>query len=863
MSQSQNDVEAPGETTPLLNAKGKDKTESVDFIGRLFMRHENPTFADNAELAVRAAFWLVLLTLPYKIESIPVVSFLSGDLLSGSFLIYVIYTLYKSVGQTIYFAWGGIVGTFFGSITPWIMFGFFPGGVKSDGDGSVFYFGAAFGTVYIISILWLNLDLITQIFALNTFVWHWMGFMDPNTTARFNGNFEINMSGQAVAGLIVAIAGCLVAIVVTLFPTPITSAQKARVASRLIASELSDIWLLATNIYCANERDLYGMDEINHRMQCVNEQQGALSGHLDSAWWECLGWGRIQRTREMLAKLDKLNHEFCDRLTVVVAACETEEFESDHVITMSRVKSCATDVVREASALMTMATDVACSGKSLVSTDARLVDLRKAVERLTSYRKTMAKEFHAAKIQVNKPELHESLLGEHTFVFSLGGYAAGAETFATQLLDYLGAVEVAEADASNMSAQEMTKQRSMQAAQMFAKRDFQGISATFDRAVLFERVHLNFAFRNSFVILTSFFVGLHGYNKMIPAGTAGIAGTAAILLSKFSGSALKNNLNRLQGVVLGVTLGMMLYALFGWNEPEAIVFMLCLEFVWIAVTLFTYYDSANYGTICLLMAAFGTNYFLRVPSNTKVIDPQKSFYTIIDVVLCIAIMMMSDTVFGLGRPSKMAHTASIDCWKSMENALDNLFNKDVELTRFHKGILQGKIAQSSYLGSEASEEPRGWRRNWPTSVFEAIIKSAYKVRVNLSVMEYCAAEGQKDGGKKTQIFSEVTQIPSFRDVLDVVKRSVGDMSTLMNVVGADRAADLEFLTDQKYRTDIVAEINEKVKLFIEDANNKFELDKGAELVSNDSAAQINTIVDSLVNIVTAVCESRHSILCCR
>lgn len=69
-----------------------------------------------------------------------------------------------------------------------------------------------------------------------------------------------------------------------------------------------------------------------------------------------------------------------------------------------------------------------------------------------------------------------------------------------------------------------------------------------------------------------------GYSRLILKYEADIACTAAILLSKFSGSAMKKNLSRLQGVVLGLVTGALGFALLGRCE---FIFQLGLTlFLW-------------------------------------------------------------------------------------------------------------------------------------------------------------------------------------------------------------------------------------------------------------------------------------------
>merc|ERR1719443_2404120 len=131
---------------------------------------------------------------------------------------------------------------------------------------------------------------------------------------------------------------------------------------------------------------------------------------------------------------------------------------------------------------------------------------------------------------------------------------------------------------------------------------------------------------------------------MIKSYNSAPAETVCLLLSMFVGSAVTKNMGRVQGVVLGCVFGQLLYALFAWCYWWGYMVIGITVFVWLLSTLFVYYNSADFGYIGCLMAAFGTKYMLQGCSN-DVFQPTDTYYTIINTVVGITIMTFCDLTF--------------------------------------------------------------------------------------------------------------------------------------------------------------------------------------------------------------------------
>merc|ERR1719399_181760 len=167
-------------------------------------------------------------------------------------------------------------------------------------------------------------------------------------------------------------------------------------------------------------------------------------------------------------------------------------------------------------------------------------------------------------------------------------------------------------------------------------RDGAGILGIFEPGELFQKDHIMWTLRNGISIVLAFYVGWHGYGQYIAMYNASIASTVAVLLSKFVGSAMTKNLARLQGVVIGIVLGNLLYALLAWCYWWGHLAVAVALYLWTLMGLFMYFHSTNYSTVGLLLAVFGTQALLKPCANEST-DPS-GHSAIVNVTIGICVM---------------------------------------------------------------------------------------------------------------------------------------------------------------------------------------------------------------------------------
>lgn len=575
-----------------------------------------------------------------------------------------------------------------------------------------------------------------------------------------------------MSGLLTTIFGCLLAVLTTLAPTPVWAMRKAQDRAWELVNMIASTWNVAADIYCSEHRQKSEMGVMIKDMEELQGSMGTLEAHIQHAWWECLGSGKGQQTRLMLSRLDKVLQDNCDRLFFVLNCCKEESFGKLHAEMLGSLKPHVTRVLSDTDDVMTRGARAACFG-GFADEDKPAAE--EAIQSLKDSIKALSAAFRASKQKLGMPGVCEDLVDEHTFCIYVCASGRLAIQFAEEVL--------AHQDGSQL---------------LPGIEEVGGIASVFDTKVMFDTMHVNFVLRNTITILIGFAIGYNGITSMLSPYSAGIASTSTLLLSKFMGSAIAKNLERLQGVVLGTVSGQMVYACLAWCEhwwSWLAVGLAC--WLWVSMTMFTYFHSAKYSGMACLLAAFGSSSMLQ-PCHGGEYKPEQTYSTIVSNVVAIFVMFVADLLTARGaKASNMAHQTYITCWNRLEKILAVHFDINQPSTRHHKGKLLREIQIAEGLGQEAAEEPRFWRRPWKERAFSKSILTGYKLRICITGLEYCVAEKELDAAPKSNLFNAMLQMPTFIAVGGVVLEEMRRLEKLMEVFVHDGPGGLPSQEDKE------------------------------------------------------------------
>jgi len=729
-------LQAAGSGAKLAEGQGSKALGSYD---RFWMKHINQTFGDDLELAFRASFFVWVCGVPFMLPAwvCPICQeAIATKFVSSGSVVYFMFTLYKTTGDTINFGIGGFLGTVIAVFNIWCMMGFMPGGYHGPDspDQWIWYAGMAWGGTYVFFMLWLNFDGNTQVFGLATYVWYWMAFINYHVATGFSHSFTINYKGAAVRELCIAISGIGVAIIAGFVPYPMFAMKRAQKIGKTLCFQLHSTWTDFTDYYAGEEKNPYRSALINKKLSVMKALVPTLQGYIGSSWYECFGFGSWQRQRMMLKQLDSFMGESFNRLCTVLTCCVDEDFNETHDKLMSEVREPMMNIVDKVGGLL-----VACVESIEVGDcNATKESLNKAIEDLEKAVLDLTKEFLAAQTKSGLNYLSDDCSGENVVCSNICAFSRLSSSFAKGLQQPVGA-------------------------ESGSWKDGGGMLGIFQPSHLQDKMQLNFVLRNWFSICISFWVGYKGVaGKMILPYNAALASTCCVLLSRAVGSAMAKNLNRLQGVVLGTVIGQTAYALLAWCTWWGYISVAVSVLIWATITLFIYYNSAQFGTVGLLLAVFGVTSLLQGCSD-EVYNPATSYYGVINTTGGICIMCVVDTILAPGRASEMAVSAYFAAWEPLVEQSEKLFDSKTKRLPPRKGAVRGLIASASTMGSEAYEEPRYWRAPWPTNTYNRAVSCLSTLRFTLAALEGGVTE---TNGLKEKHFQDVLEMESF----DVVRK---------------------------------------------------------------------------------------------
>uniref|UniRef100_A0A7S2JJ34 Uncharacterized protein n=1 Tax=Zooxanthella nutricula TaxID=1333877 RepID=A0A7S2JJ34_9DINO len=632
---------------------------------------------------------------------------------------------------------------------------------------------------------------------------------------------------------------------VTFFPYPRWAQYKARDTAKELVHQLPLLWSTLQEQFSEPEPSNFGKDQIHRRLERLARLATTMEGHIAHSWYECFGRESWHHTRRILNALEKLIHQSYDRIYSTFSIAFTEEWGQLHNELMPRLQPHLEATCREVEVLLTVCIHTAFDGK-LSEVEAIAIEKACAVVRQQEAELTAAFD-QARRELVQERSQHRraerclaELMPEHVFGLNFSSFARLSLGFAEDLLQ----------QRSNPHHLPRVSERP-------------AFSSLWDKSVLLDPMHRNWALRAALAIFSGFAIGFHGYGDLFSSYNAGIACTASVLLSKFVGSAMVKNLGRIQGVVLGTVVGQLVHATLGasCDTLGLAAVALCL-FLYGVLTLFTYYNSTQYSYIGCLLAANGCGTMLLGGCGSRSLDKEGSYDTISGTVVAIALIVVYDVLLPPGRASNIAHGGMRDSVRLLGSALEQHFDKSVEHVRFHKGELHDKIASAEGMGKEAFQEPRYWRTAWKDTVFSAAVATMYRVRYSLAAMEYAMAKGFVDGGAKNDVLCAIAETPACQRLAGLVQQKVQAIAPLVDIFVHEVEGRFPGFSSREAKHEYKVEMDAASRALMAEIAKHPVLarEAGPASLEEDPVCQVSMVFGSVLSMMASLREFQHAIL---
>jgi len=700
--------------------------------------------------------FLVLCGLPFLIpegEINGLEDFLETGFYAIGVVSFMVLHIKRNLGATMAATTSGLRGVFFAVCNAWFLFGLFPDGYTNEESDLVWWFGLLEGFGFVFVLVFLNFDTGAVIFSIKLFAGYWMLFLRPDQTGfktPFTPGFSLKKN-KGIQDLTCVVLGSILTLLVFILPFPLTALDSAKEVAAEMTHEVPKILRLFVEFLETNKSNPYQQDRIQRHIRRLHSESGNLASNIQHAWWECFGCGHRQTDRWALSVLEQSLHKTYDAIQGIWAVSEltkTEARSEKHVALINVIKAHFLPVLDKVEVLLVTIVSV----DSLIRfTPADADKVKSLIEQIKaeqgSFRQAFWEERARIMSDANDDDSTMQSINEvrviHVVAFNLMTIVRGCVEFAEQIL------KQHDGDVANLhKVREIDALRSL----------FHGV-ATWDNVRYVLRVVLS--------VMLSFFLGYFGGGFVAP-GTAAIAKATATLLTKYQGSALVKNLNRVQGVVLGTVFGQLVDTIFHRSITcqytyvnETLLGAVFALFMF--VTLFVHFHVDDFAIMGLQMANFGGQEMLVGSCGEE--QDAEALQSVTVNLLAIGFLVLVDLVFAQERASDMAAATAFKSWSAIKHNLLVALDSEMLEVHFSRKEILDALAKTESLGAEAANEPRYWRTEWRAHMFNAALKEVHDVRYALSNLENAMTEGGQDGSVKAAYFQQMLKtkaMPEFK-----------------------------------------------------------------------------------------------------
>ena len=711
-------------------------------VRTLFGYRLNPRFAANAEVAFRGALFLLICSIPVIIPdgvSETRDMMIKYGIYNSSVCVFIVFNLGKTFGEAFDSAISGIKGTILAACMGWILYTISPSGYV--GNAVDFWLGITIGSCYVCVIMLLNLNLTLQMFAISNFAGTWMGFLNPDVVAVITppwaGNWDLK-TDTLLQGLVCTGIGFITVMVATLLPYPLWSLTYVEENQLVMNKSISKVLHMMVDYYCQPNPNLYHKDAVLRtlrELQSVTDDNDPL---IRAAWWECFGMGRTQLKRQVMHTMDQLSNRVYDLAFNAWSVSTANPIlgpgaHSMNAELMQQVRPQTVELLGQMEDLLNILVQAIEDGQ-LTPEEGKGVEA--LLDKMRNLEKELATNFHQHRrsITLNQASrMYEDVRVAQVLHWSISRIVGEI-------------VEVAEG-VVKFSQDKDALPPSPETGGMMTM--FEGLA---------DKDHVLYAWRGISSYFICFTIGFFGFGEFISPRSAGIAATAPLLLSMYSGSALVNDLNRIQGLMLGNVLVRLLGGFVDSCDWSELVLHSLTTFLWTFGGLFVYFHSRIYSTVGILAAAFGASTLLGVSCNDpNRIGKRDTFDGLMMNCVAFMVTMMMDSLFHSERASDLAHKTLDQCWEQIFQSYKAILDTKTTQVIFHRSNARKLLLQARAMNQEASLEPRFWRIPWQHDLFASVCNTTENIVIALATLESAIAEHGRSGNRKFKTFVQLSE----------------------------------------------------------------------------------------------------------
>jgi hypothetical protein len=705
--------------------------------------------------------------------------------IGGSVALMVVFTVYQNLGLTLQLAWQGFVGTLLAAIPTHIICATMPGGAGGEYYHPKMVHAVNIAVIYLG--LFLNISLNIRLFLVCWHVYFIIEVMNPESKTIYNTGWGIDKEAYTTTVMVTSTIGMAVAVIVMIVPTCLRAVDACRAQGVSVVNTLTDL-VDGLVTYFERSEPSVRIVQLQEVAVSLRREIDSMQGNIDASWWETFDIGSAGKSRALLTRHKAQMMRISDTVFSLQVCISKEDFGETHDRIMPMISPKVRKLI-DASKSCLMASTTAAADGSLDEEEAS--DMRAKIAEVRVATAELATVFNDARKEVMPDtKITAELQSESFFVYCLSIYARRIGDYAQELIEHPPVKGSAELPYLYQG--------------MWA--DFKSV---FDPAVILQDPgYRSFTYRNTLSVIVAFYIGYFFL------GCSGVpAGTVAVLISNFQGSALQKNLGRLQAVTLGKVLPFIIIQAMGTMCGTV---RMCAQFfvifLWEMLTSYIYYSSATYGYIGCLLAAQGLGVLIFPCTDAKA-DIAANQFAAYTAICQSTIGVICMTAVDLWLAGSTAAELAADNYKCAMLVIDAYFQaclvkrkpngdlyerghiverlkidvkdrsiiKDVAKKKNTRtpGMIFKYLHKAEVLCNEANLEPRYYRTPWPVEYFTAVTKAAHVLRANLLEFEHVLKGPRHD---YTDIFACCRDLEPFKRIHEDIVNTMDHVLTMVDTI---------------------------------------------------------------------------------
>mmetsp|Transcript_74699 Transcript_74699/g.144561 ORF Transcript_74699/g.144561 Transcript_74699/m.144561 type:complete len:1086 (-) Transcript_74699:195-3452(-) len=855
------------EDLPMATRRRKTQLRTQTFLDRLTTkRSAKSEFGIDVSLALKGAFFVVLGSLPAIFLSLKNHFPRELHALLSSLGLYVVMTLCKTLGETICNACQAIAGAMLAALNVRMMtliVGLTP-------ESNIAWGFVWFDFVVVVwLLLWLNFDDTIRPIALSTHVNLVMRVMRPpsSTNLKFSGFGLASCATTAVGALIAILAAFIPLIPVLPSATrwrTVDALRKAEEEAQELAALMGQLVMDAVKGFWAHRESLVVDGLIVQATQLHGRLEG-MEKLIGAAWWEVklpFLTPKLAPTKERLQAVTELCEILSgvrDSIVVLLFTLKHQEFRASDESMMEEIELPLHDLAEFLNSELRSALEVLLAAayaggpksevqgraearrqKDLLIQElgqAYLCTLEEMLDETGSSGKKESNE-EALKITVQGPEnetyniqdMAQTSQLEYELQSRRSNFTIFYQTMEESHFVYRMILMVDRLIARLEGGLEGDGSVEAGATQVLENTSWKAVATELlwhlvDSNKLFLREHLIFAVRQTITLVVCFWVCLNYYHEPAMVTTQALMVMEGL---RYTGSMLKKNMLRLQGVVLGTIFPHLFYDWFRDCSVQQETMRALLLFIFECLALYVYYSSKEWAFVGMLTGAFGARAMSLPCEHERSAGMLTRLYlTMEQNALGIAILMTIDLIFVPDSASKQANKQLVHDKEAtnpddivgvlpllqcgLVNALDmdldtedhNTFFRSLESIHTHNRRSQGiqphhdthgdwssrvatGLRNASALCDEAYNEPRYMSKPWPDKLYRDVVKISRGLRADIFALQdsmdgaiaAAAQQTSQKGGTQGSV-TIFADDPEFRRFTHKLQRALNSLSHMV------------------------------------------------------------------------------------